>query len=629
MQPSRSAVASTDPSEASARRWWRAGLALCVLMLGVHAAAGLNSAGMDDFWRDMYWATAIGHGERFPLAGPQIYQLFELGPWWFYLLAVPMGLSGSVALTSAFVQVLAALKYVLAWRLGLRIRGARLGFAFAASLAVAGWSTVPFLFPSHTALVETTLLLLAFVVWRSWIRFSLPNACLLGLVAAACLHAHPTTASYVVLAGLLLLWRHRSRAAFGWMALAASVAALSLLPPWLDRGVAVADALKSVPAYLGGDVAVHPLRRTLELVRALVTGGAWWGFLLMTPWKLATARVAWGLFCACLAVAAFGLWRVRGDDPRLFRLALVAAALLVVQVAFTVLLRPVTPMWMVPACLPPLAFLIAVGWYGWLLAPRLALRRAAIAALALHLALSLAPFSILLRDLRTWRVMSGASPLTDAVERGDDYVKVTVPFYPTRRLDRLARSLCGPAVLHGRLAAIVEAAFATPVRNACGAWPDLRYGGVAGRGVHLAGLLPQMATATGIAPARVAAGMALYERVRAIAPAAGGTAATVRRLQIHPDAGGGPTRTSVFEFDTAGADVVVLTNRLPNAAPMKVERIQASGALAVTLGSDGSSFAYRCDACAPAASAHWRIELEGTEANLDLVVLLAPGQGEG
>ena len=83
--------------------WRNAGFAFCVLMLGVHVAAALNSAGVPDSWRDMYWATSIAHGERFSLAGPQIYQLIELGPWWFYLLALPMFATGSVALTMVFV----------------------------------------------------------------------------------------------------------------------------------------------------------------------------------------------------------------------------------------------------------------------------------------------------------------------------------------------------------------------------------------------------------------------------------------------------------------------------------------------------------------------------------------------
>ncbi len=622
MPPIPSTSALSGLSAASARRWWFAGFAFCVFMLCVHVVAGMNTNGVGDYWRDMYWAAAIAHGERFPLAGPQIYQLLELGPWWFYLLALPMGLTGSVALTTAFAQGLAAAKYFLALRLGTQIADARLGFAFTASLAIAGWSVLPLMFASHTALVETTLLLLAMVVWRCWNQFSVRNAILLGLVSAACVHAHPTTLGYIALSGLALLWRHRSRAAFGWMCLAAAITLLSVLPPWLDRSALVAATLKTVPTYLGGDIAVRPLQRIPEVLRSLVVGGAWWGFLLMTPWKAAVARFAWWVFCACLLFCVFGVWRVRRNEDRLFRLALGAAVLFVLQVAFVVMLRPVTPMWMAASCLPPLAFVIAIGWYGWLCDARRMIRLAAIAAMAVYVGLSLVPFSLFVRDLHSVRAAEGANPFFDVVERSDRYVTIAAPFYPVRRIDRLAKTLCEPAVLHARLAAVIEASFATPVRNACGHWPDLRYGGLEGHGPHVAGLLPRAAVASGIAPARVVAHMALYDRVRAIAPVAGGRSLPLQRLQINPDSGTGPAEKSSFDFDATGGDVVVLTNRLPNAAPMYVVRSDADGESATLLSDDGSSRVYGCTTCAPAASVHWHIELTAIEANLDLIVLL-------
>lgn len=605
----------------SARRWWWAGLGFCVLMLAIHVVAGMNTGGMADYWRDMYWATSIAHGERFPLHGPQIYQLFELGPWWFYLLALPIVTTGSITVATAFVQALAAAKYLLAWRIGLRIADARLGFAFAASLAIAGWSMLPLMFPSHTGLVETTLLLLALATWRCWHALSPRDVLAFGLAAAACLHAHPTTLSHVALAGVLLLWRHRSRAAFAWMGVAALVAVSTLLPPWLDRGDIAAGALKSVPAYLGGDIAVRPLQRIPDVARSLAVGGAWWGLLLMTSWKASVARIAWWVFCACLAFAASGLLRLRRDNRRLFRLALAAVALFLAQVVFVVLLRPLTPMWMVPSCLPPLALAIAIGWYGWLADARRWMRTVAVAALAIYIGLSLAPFSIELRDLRAVRVMPGVNPFIDVIERSDRYINVAVPFYPVRRVERLAKTLCAPAVLHGRLAAVVEASFASPLRNACGKWPELRYGGVEGGGPHVAGLLPAMARASGIAPSRVVAHMALYDGVRAIAPASGGEAAPLRRLQIDPDSGVGSRTPVSHDFEAAGGDVVVLTNRMPNAAALEIQRIDAAGRPARLLGDDGSSRAYGCEGCGNDDVVRWRIELDAIERNLDLVVL--------
>lgn len=622
--PIRTIITVPGTSPAAARRWWWAGLLLCLAMLALHMVAGMNSAGVADLWRDMYWATSIAHGERFPLAGPQIYQVFELGPWWFYLLALPMGLSGSVALTAAFAQALAAAKYLLAWRLGLRIAGERFGFALAAATVVGGWSMLPLMFPSHTALVETALLLLVFATWRGWNRWGAGDALLFGLACVACVHAHPTTLVPVVLAALVVLWRQRTPAAWIWMALAVVIVLASLLPPWIHRDPGSVASLKPVPTYVTEDLGVDPLARVPGVLRAIVVGGAWWGLLLMTKWSAAAASIGWWLYCACLLGAGAGLLRLRGHEYAfLFRLGLVALAVFFMQVAFLVLVRPITPMWMVASCLPPLSLAVALGWYGWLADRRALVRRVAGAALGLQLVLALVPYSIWLRDIVSVRVMPGVNPFLDVIESSDGFVTVPVPFYPLRRLDALASELCGRAVLHGRIAALVEAAFATPLRNACGRWPELRYGGVEGAGTHVVGLLPRMAAATGITPTREVAGMAMYEDVRAVAPVLGGRSGALRRLQINPDSGTGVVHELVFEFESRGADVVVLTNRMPYHAPMERRLVEAAGHRALMLGEDGSSYAYACAACDPAAPLHWRIVVKGIAANLDLVVLVA------
>ncbi|MBN8727928.1 MAG: hypothetical protein J0H15_09550 [Xanthomonadales bacterium] len=615
-----------DQSDESARAWWLAGLVFCLGMLAVHVAAGLNNNGFQDFWRDMYWAMSIAHGERLPLAGPPVYEMAELGPWWFYLLAAPMALGGGVAAASAFAQALAASKYLIAWRLGIRIADARLGFAFAASLAIAGWSLLPMLFPTHTMLTEAAVLLLAWVAWNGWQRFTARNAVLLGLAAAACLHAHPATAGFVLLAGLVLLWRHRSPVAVGWMAVAALIALASLAPPWLDRSGIPPEALKPAADYLGGDVAVGLSSRIPALLRSVAVGGAWWGLLLMTNWSATAVRVAWWLWCAALVFGLAGLVPLWRRDPQLVRLAGWAALLFVFQCVFVAVLRPITPMWMVPGTLPPLALAVALGWYGWIAASPRSWRwrrRLAMAALGMVIALSLAPFAFTLRDLRAARTMAGVNPFLDVIEQGDRYVKVPVPFYPVSRLDRLAQELCGPAVLHGRLAVVAEGSLGVPMRKACGRWPALHYGGVEGAGPHLAGLLPGMAEAIGFAPDRVVAGMALYTHVRAIAPTVGGTPAPLKRLQIAPESGPGPATRQEFRFATRGADVVVLTNRHPGAAPLEILAVEAADAPVTLLAGDGGSFAYACAGCAPGTTVEWRVALRGIGRNLDLVVLEA------
>ena len=594
--------------------WYAAGLAFSLLMLCVHAAAGLHTAGVPDFWRDNYWAAKIAHGEAFPLSGPPIYGLFDLGPWWFYLLALPIGFSGGVTATAVFIQLLAGSKYLLAWRLGMRVVDDRFGFVFAMSLAIAGWSTIPLMFPSHTALVETTLLLLAMATWRCWQRLSIGNAILFGLAAGACLHAHPTTASYIVMAGFALLARHRERALMP-LAIAALIVLALLAPPWLDHARGIGD--RSIETYVAGDVGVRAWQRIPLLVASALAGGAWNGFLLMTPWNLDHVRVAWIVYCACLVFAGAGLF-VLPKATRLRAAAVAAACVFLAQILFLAALRPITPMWMFSSALPPLAFVIALGWYGWLVGERTP-RRVALCALALFTALSLAPFGLFFRAIESLRVAPGANPYYDVIDSSRNYATTAVPYFSARGLDKIAPSLCGESVLHARLAWAVERSLGTPVRLACGHWPTLRYGGREGPPQHIAVVFARASIASGIAPDKVVAGMAMYEHVVPIAPAEGGRPTTLARGQIHPDHSSMAPQRFAIEFDAHGADVPVLTNRV--GMPVDVRSVIADGRAARVISDDGGSRLYACAACERSADVHWRFELDGVEDDIDLVVL--------
>jgi hypothetical protein len=607
--------------------WTFAGYALCALMFCLHIAAGLNSAGQPDSWRDAYWATAIAHAEQFPLAGPPIYGLFELGPWWFYLLALPVRLSGSIALMMAFVQALAAAKYFLARHIGAQLAGARFGFVFAAGMSVCGWSLVPLLFPSHTALVETSVLLLALAGWRYLDDASSFSAVLLGLAGVACLHAHPSTLGLVGCAFAMLAWTRRSKVST-WLhlGLAVSIVALSLLPPWLDHDVVAAHTLKPVMSYMGGDIFVRPLQRVPIVAGSIVSGGAWWGPVMMTHWNMTFVEIAWWTFCCCLLIAAWGMVRIGPEASRLRRLGIAALALFTAQVGFIVAIRPITPMWMVSSCLPPLAFAIGVGLNGWLGDTRVAARAVGAAAIGVYLLLALALFPAMLRDSRTMRLIAGANPLIDVVETGDRVVDVTLSFYPVSRLDRLSSELCQPAVLHAKLASVVQWSFGSTIRNACGHWPErVRFGGVEGEGTHLAGISPQASIASGIAPTRVVDRMALYEHIAAVAPPSGSFWSRLRRLQIVPDSGPGQPATVGYDFRANGGDVVVVTNRMLASAPMRIDAIRADGRAARQLFDDGGSFIYGCSDCRPDAPVDWHIDLDGVQRNLDVVVLLHGG----
>src|SRR5581483_11558810 len=114
-----------------------------------------------------------------------------------------------------------------------------------------------------------------------------------------------------------------------------------------------------------------------------------------------------------------------------------------------------------------------------------------------------------------------------------------------------------------------EQSLEAPLRMACGRWPELVFGGRDGEGPHVAGLFARAATASGIEPDRVVAGMAYYGRVVPIAPASGGRPTHLKRDQIPPDRAPDIVVPFKVEFDAQGGDVAVLTNRFSGMLPFK------------------------------------------------------------
>lgn len=598
------------------RRWRLAGAAFCLLMMGIHVASAMHFAGLADTWRDAYWATLIAHGERFPLFGPPINQTFELGPWWFYLLALPMWLTGRVLAVAIFVQLLAAAKYFLAWRLGTRVIDARFGLACAVSLAFTGWSIADICFPSHPAVVETCVILLAYAVLRGWQHFAAIEATLFGIAAAACLHAHPTTLLYVAFGGAALLYRHRSLRAVGRLGVSLAIVLISLLPPWFDPTPVFAEASQPLKVYWQNDFGANVLARVPRLLAGLYFGGAWNGFLTMTLWNTATAKLAWSAYCVCLALAGAGVVLLHSRGLRwMFGAAL---AFVVVQIVFLALVRSYTPIWIVPSCMPAAAAGLALGWYGWLASNARARVVVGSAALAFYAALSIAPFGLFLRDVHSVRVMKHGNPLINMSDSDDQFQTVPVPATSIRSLDALGAELCDPVTLHARFGVAMEHALAVPARNACGRWPELRFGGAAGVN-HIAGISVRAAQAIGLVPDRTVGDMALYTHIRAVAPPEGAAAMRLQRMQVTinlPSRQDGPIE---FSFDAAPGDIVLLTKR----SPLMIDSMTANNVPAKLVFTDGNGFFYICTSCGTdSAPVRWRMRATGIEQYLDLIILL-------
>src|SRR5207344_1735667 len=115
--------------------------------------------------------------------------------------------------------------------------------------------------------------------------------------------------------------------------------------------------------------------------------------------------------------------------------AVAAIAVFMLQAAFLVVLRPITPMWMLSSLLPPLALLLGIGWYGGFTSSHAAPRAVAYVAFAVFAALSLAPFRLYLHNLHSMRVAPGVNPYRNVIEASDRFIETTVPYFPVRRID--------------------------------------------------------------------------------------------------------------------------------------------------------------------------------------------------
>ncbi len=147
-----------------------------------------------DSVRDFIEAHRIASGEGYTLVGPQMAFSFRIGPWWFYVLSTVASSDYSWLFTSLLTASLNALKFFLAYKLGLHLGGKLLGILMVLCLLLISFSTMQTITFTHTNLVETVMLLVLFLVYRkdSSIDPSKRLWVVLGFICGLAFHVHPT-----------------------------------------------------------------------------------------------------------------------------------------------------------------------------------------------------------------------------------------------------------------------------------------------------------------------------------------------------------------------------------------------------------------------------------------------------
>jgi hypothetical protein len=607
-------------------RGWHVAAALVITLLGVlYALVAQNMTGVVDTTRDLYWAWQIGNGLAFPQVGPVIHSgVLQLGPWWYYLLAVPIALGAGIASVPVTISFIAWLQYPLGWLLGTRIGGPRLGFMLVLALVMPGWSALALMFATHTSVAGTALIALALaaLAWdrdpRAW------RALLVGLAAAAALHAHPSTLLVCVVVAVALLARRRLPLfrAFTHAGLALLVVVAAFLPVLLQG----ADALGAIAGNLAGhaerELATDLFSRLVPSVLGIAIGGGWSGPLLLSRWDMSTVQLVHFLWLIAVSAGFAGaFWPGASDSAR--RWALFAAILFVAQVAFLVVLRPILPMWMVNTALPMLALCLALGWSRIAGADLRGLMLGLLAA-GFHAALGLALYGITLRAPTSFRMAEGGQPWLDASKRPRAWREEPAVALSLRELAALSPALCNADSVHGPLAFFVEQAHGLSVDAACGPRPQLRYGGtgaaVAAFGMPLAGW-----RAAGLEPETRGNSFGLTTRVRPLGPGAGDVRRALGPGDVAPHAEG-EVGDHAWPLTLAAGELLAVSNLHPWSAPSRIDAVLADGRPAIRVHADPVLSLYRCDGCGGDAVT-WDVRGNFAAGNYDLVALAAPLAG--
>jgi uncharacterized protein len=469
----------------AAHRDWFAFGVIALIMLS-HALPYAWATVTLDTARDLAAAQRIITDEAV-LRGPVFNGLFHLGPIWFYLLAPVLALTKSQALSLFWAGLLAASKFPIAYTLGRSIRDADLGLCLAVLMALPGWASMGSVFPTHTVMVEATVLLQLLLMLRLAQGAKRSNWAWLGLAAGLALHAHPSAVFVLMFLPAVFWARRRILSWREWlhMLLGVVLFALPLLPMLVAEYREAWPALAPTLAFArdgGGDAGGF----------AAILSGTFIAGPAVALGMIDTAAWSMGASVLIAALASAGFLGNVSEHARTERWFLASALIALILLSLILAIaRHYTPFYMTLVLIPFGCIAIAIGMR-CLPKPRVWILAA--------LALSIWGNAMTILVAESGHAHINVARLSNVQNRIPKLVDAAL--LPAWQLDALGQMFCDSPdhiVLHGYLSLLYDASLALG--------PDLRCRkanatAFSGKGsaasTHWLGLPPSLATTLGL-----------------------------------------------------------------------------------------------------------------------------------
>ncbi len=567
-----------DVRAAMARTRARSDIALLLALWLIYLLPFTEALPFIDGIRDLQFALDIASGESWPLVGPVFANRFHLGPFGYYLQALPLVLGFPLSSVPMFLGALAGSKFFLAYGFGRDWIDRRYGLLFAAALALPGWSGLDFLNTTTPMLVPALLLAAA---W-STLRFARGHSvwALFGaaLASSLALQSHPSALILALLPAAVCLRQVMLMRSWGLLFAAIGVGLLPLLPALISvaRGGWVTLLPQATTVTVAGSG--HSLLGWIEAVRGFAIGGP-----LTTLRTLGSA--AWGSLLAWTTL----LWSLAGMALLGRRLAGNRQARQLAGVFFATLVlvfaaRSNTPWYFMQVLTLAWGAAAAWGWHqqpraqAWVMATALVLALVQGCLLRAHLARGEGGFaSVELMDVRAARGLRGDS---------------LPPWISVRHWEALAELLCADPTrslaLHGALARAVDDQGGLAARGRCDL-EKLRLGGTADR--HWLGLPRALWSALQWSPQAKIGSIGVFTPDRVFG-SDGHPLADPHRYPLRAVLAGAAA-TQSLHLRTADDALLVISQLSPTLGFWSVEELRLNGVAIAPLHVDSGMRAYR------------------------------------